>query len=127
MHSSRSVRSSSQSGFMLMEVLIAILVFSFGVLAIVGLQATMKKHATDARFRAIASEVAAERVAQVWANASTPPANFLENATDISNQLPNGTRTVTQPVANQFQVTVTWQQPGNDPHQFVTVFYVNGA
>ena len=111
----------------MLEVMIAIVVFSFGVLAIVGLQATMKKHATDARFRAVASEVAAERIAQMWANASTPPVSFLESATDISNQLPSGTRTVTQPTANQFQVTVTWQTPGNDQHQLVTVFYVNGA
>lgn len=112
----------SQSGFLLLEVLIAILVFSFGVLAIAGLQATMVKNTTDGQFRAIASQVAEQRIADRWTNPAEP---MVEADTDISAILPAGTRTVAQ-VGNQYQVTVTWQQPGGDIHQFTTVAYVGG-
>lgn len=112
----------SQSGFLLLEVLIAILVFSFGVLAIAGLQASMVKNTTDAQFRAIASQVAEQRIADRWTNPAEP---MVEEDTDISAMLPAGTRTVVQ-VGNQYQVTVTWQQPGGDLHQFTTVAYVGG-
>lgn len=113
----------SQSGFLLLEVLIAIVIFAVGILAIVGLQATMVKNSTDARYRAIASQVAEQRVAQQWAN---PAGSIAEADTDISTVLPSGTRTVTQ-VGNSFQVTVTWQQPGGDQHQFRTIAFVAGG
>lgn len=112
----------SQSGFLLLEVLIAILVFSFGVLAIAGLQATMVKNTTDGQYRAIASEVAEQRIADQWSN---PAGSIVEADTDISAILPAGTRTVVQ-VGSRYQVTVTWQQPGGELHQFTTVAYVGG-
>ncbi|MBT9523221.1 MAG: prepilin-type N-terminal cleavage/methylation domain-containing protein [Dechloromonas sp.] len=112
-----------QSGFLLLEVLIAIVIFSVGILAIVGLQATMVKNSTDARYRAVASQVAEQRIAQQWA---APTQSIAEADTDISGVLPSGTRTVIQ-VGNRFQVTVTWQQPGGDQHQFNTIAYVAGG
>lgn len=112
----------AQSGFLLLEVLIAILVFSFGVLAIAGLQASMVKHTTDGQFRAIASQVAEQRIADRWTN---PNVSIVEADTNISAILPGGTRTVLQ-VGNRYEVTVTWQQPGGELHQFTTVAYVDG-
>ena len=116
------VGKGEQSGFMLLEVLIAVLVFSLGILAIVGLQATMIKNANDGRYRAIAAQVAEQRIAQRWAN---PGVDLTENDTDISAILPSGSRSVVQ-AGNQVRVTVTWQQPGNDIHQFTTVAFVDG-
>lgn len=112
----------SQSGFLLLEVLIAILVFSLGVLAIAGLQATMVKNTTDGQFRAIASQVAEQRIADQWNN---PAASIVEEETNISTVLPAGTRTVVR-VGNRYEVTVTWQQPGRQVHEFKTVAYVAG-
>lgn len=103
-----------QQGVALLEALIAILIFSFGVLGIVGLQATMVTNTTDAKYRADASYIAQQRIGQMWAD----PANavgYLEADTDISDRLPGGLRTVTQPVAGQFQVTVGWTAPGETP------------
>ncbi|TXT30916.1 MAG: hypothetical protein FD131_1403 [Rhodocyclaceae bacterium] len=117
----------SQSGFLLLEVLIAIVIFAVGILAIVGLQATMVKNSTDARYRAIASQVAEQRIAQQWA---APAVQITDTDTDISNVLPNGTRTIVwgaPPNQNQLTVTVTWQQPGGDQHQFTTVARVAGG
>lgn len=103
-----------QQGVALLETLIAILIFSFGVLGIVGLQATMVTSTTDAKYRADASYIAQQRIGQMWAD----PANavgYLEADTDISDLLPGGLRTVVQPVAGQFQVTVGWTAPGETP------------
>lgn len=119
----KSNETKFQSGFLLLEVLIAIVIFSVGILAIVGLQATMVKNSTDARYRALACQVAEQRIAQQWA---TPAQSIVEADTDISGVLPSGTRTVTQ-VGNRYQVTVTWQLPGRDQHRFDTVAYVAGG
>jgi len=111
--------------------MVAILIFSIGILAVVGLQAVMIKNSTDARYRAIASYVAEQRIGEIRTYVGNPTsaniANFLENATDISGMLPAGTRTVTQPVAGRIQVVVTWQQPGSDQHRLTTVAHVTGG
>lgn len=117
-----------QGGVVLIEVLVAILIFSMGVLAIVGLQATMIKSTADAKYRADASYIAQARIGQMWAD----PANavtYVEANTDISTLLPAGRRTVTQVSAGQFQVTVTWQQPGPDAttRNFTTTAYITGG
>lgn len=46
---------NAQSGVVLLEALIAVLIFSFGVLGIVGLQATMLAGVADAKYRTEAS------------------------------------------------------------------------
>ncbi|MEI7613152.1 MAG: prepilin-type cleavage/methylation domain-containing protein [Betaproteobacteria bacterium] len=119
---------ATQQGIVLLESLIAILIFSFGVLAIVGLQASMIKSTSDAKYRSEASYIAQQRIGQMW----TDPGNlstYIETATDISTLLPGGTRTVTQPTAGQprFVVTVTWQQPGQDAHSFSTIASIVGG
>ncbi len=121
---------SPQEGVMLLEALIAILIFSLGILAIVGLQATMIKNTSDAKLRSEASYLAQERIGQMW---TTDPANlstFLEAApgTDISAQIPGGLRTTTNPSPGQYQITVSWQEPGsNQPrHSFTTTVTVAG-
>lgn len=116
---------SAQQGVVLVEAMIAILIFSMGVLAIVGLQAAMVKNTSESKFRADASYIAQQRIGAMWAD----PANlstYLENATPIS-ELPNGTRTVTQPTTGQFVITVTWQQPGEAQHNFTTIATITGG
>lgn len=118
--------NTSQNGVVLIEAMIAILIFSVGVLGIVGMQANMIKNTADSKFRADASYIAQQRIGQMW----TDPGNlvtYLEVDTDISNLLPNGTRTVTQPVAGQFVVTVNWQQPGEGAHTFTAVASIAGG
>ena len=50
---------NKQSGVMLLEALIAILIFSLGVLGIVGMQASAVKASRDAKYRADAGLLAA--------------------------------------------------------------------
>lgn len=111
-----------QAGFLLIEVLIAILVFSVGILAVIGLQAQMAKNSTDARYRAVASMVAERHLAKMWGDQANLSAYLT--TTSVS-QLPEGQMTVSQPVANRFQIEVQWHQPGQDeggpPHRLVTL------
>jgi type IV pilus assembly protein PilV len=121
-------RKSTQQGVVLLEVMIAILIFSIGVLAIVGLQATMIKNTADAKYRSDASYIAQQRIGQMWADPSNL-ASYVETNTDISSLLPSGTRSVTQTAAGQFTVTVTWQQPGPvaTTHNFTTTVSITGG
>lgn len=122
----------SQQGVVLLEALIAILIFSMGVLAVVGLQAAMIKNSTDAKFRSEAGLIAQQRIGLIW----TDPANssaFLESApgTDISTVLPGGTRTTEQVSPGEFRVTINWTPPSETgspvTHTYVTVARVAGG
>ena len=56
----------SQSGVMLLEALIAILVFSLGVLGVVGMQGAAIGASSDAKYRTDAGLLASELVARMW-------------------------------------------------------------
>jgi type IV pilus assembly protein PilV len=58
-----------QQGVMLLEALIAILIFSIGILAIVGMQATAVRTVTESRSRAEAAVYANQLLGQIWADA----------------------------------------------------------
>jgi type IV pilus assembly protein PilV len=111
---------TGQQGVVLLESLIAILIFSLGILALVGLQAAMITNTSDARYRAEANYIAQQRLGEMWADPNNLGAH-LENNTDISALLPNGTRTVTQPGVGQVRVVVTWQLPGKPEAHNVTI------
>lgn len=119
---------SAQEGVALIEAMIAILIFSIGILAIVGLQATMIKNTADSKYRSDASYIAQARIGEMWADPANV-ASYLETNTDISSQLPGGTRTVTQLNPGQYQVTVTWVQPGTNgtTHTFTTIARIAGG
>jgi len=57
---------SAESGVMLLEVLIALLIFALGVLGLVGLQASAIKQSGQAKYRADATLLANELVGQMW-------------------------------------------------------------
>jgi type IV pilus assembly protein PilV len=57
----------AQSGVMLIEALLALLIFSLGVLGIVGLQSTATKISGDSRYRSEAALMANELVGKMWA------------------------------------------------------------
>lgn len=57
---------------MILEALIAILIFSLGILAIVALQAVSIKQAADAKYRTDASLLADELLAQMWTSDRVP-------------------------------------------------------
>lgn len=62
-----------QEGAMLLEALIAILIFSMGILALIGLQGVAIKQTSDAKYRADAAFLASQIISQMWAD---NPANI---------------------------------------------------
>jgi type IV pilus assembly protein PilV len=120
-YSKRFSQQPAQQGMVLLEAMIAIVIFSMGILALVGLQAAMIKNTVDSKFRADASYIAQQRIGAMWADPANA-ANYIEASTDISTLLPGGRRTVTQPVAGQpsYSVTVGWTEPGETPATLAT-------
>ena len=117
----------AQQGVVLLESMIAILIFSLGILALVGLQASMVKNTSDAKYRTDAAFIAQQRLGVMWADPDRL-ADYLEANTDISALLPNGKRTVTLPAAGgEVMVQVTWQLPGQDAHNFTTYARITGG
>lgn len=119
----------SQQGVVLLEALIAILIFSMGVLALVGLQAAMIKNTSEAKYRADANYIAQQRIGMMW----TDPDNVAAyiGTDNISDLLPNGVRTVTQPdpvnFPNEYRVTITWLVPGQTQHTFTATANIAGG
>lgn len=122
----RPVKSQrTQSGSIMIEALVSVLIFSMGILALVGLQGAMVKNSSDAKYRADASFIAQERLGRMWTD-PTNVANYVEEDTPVA-LLPNGKRTVTVGARRFATVTVTWQAPGMDEHRYVTSAYISAA
>jgi type IV pilus assembly protein PilV len=144
--SRRSLRNG-QSGVMLLEALIGILIFSLGILAMVGMQAMSIKLATDSRDRAEASNLATQLVGQMWLNRAalatyqysgigTEPAALTTWIAQVNASLPNAA--ATPPVVTvgasplgasagtQTTVTLRWNSPTDSTvHQYVMTAYIN--
>ncbi len=106
-------------GFTLIEVLISLLVFSFGLLGAAALQALAVQAATQNSDRSRAALLANEMVTMLWANQSATPADAdlaawkIKVSTPAVSGLPNGAGTVTacSGVANCAVIAVTWKAP----------------
>lgn len=66
--------AQTQAGVMLIEALIGILIFSIGILALLGMQGSAIKNTADARYRSEAAFLASRIVGQMWVDM-----NNLEN------------------------------------------------
>lgn len=128
---------SAQQGVVIVETMIAILLFSMGVLAIIGLQAAMVKNTGDSKTRAESANIAQQCIGELWAN---PTALACPNAAaNAAAVLPNGALAIAvvpiAPIAGlggggQFTITITWLQPGEPagapPHNYTTLASVAG-
>ncbi len=113
-----------QQGVSLIEVLVAILIVSFGLLGLVGLQARATQFSLGAEDRNRAALIANEIGSQmVMANEPTFPSTALDawnarisassGASGVTDNfyLPNGTVAVGT-AGRTSRITVSWQQPG---------------
>lgn len=144
-----------QEGSALLESLVAILVFSMGIIALMGLQAVSIKNSIDAKYRADASYFANQIIARMWVDREnidsyahyattgdstcTPggSASTLANVTNwtsqLANALPGATAdkqsiVITSPFSDvkQVKVTVCWKSPQEtETHNFVTTAQIN--
>jgi len=103
------------SGMVLLEVLISILLFSFGVLGLVGMQVIATQNSLNSQDRAIASILANDMVSQMWIKKS---GSIAAVAADINvwklkvqnSALSNAIGDVTQ-VGDIATITITWKAP----------------
>jgi len=119
-----------QSGLMLIEVLVSILIFSIGILGMVGLQVAATQNSANAEYRTMASGLANDIVSQMWLRKTANPANAgLSN--DITawksrvtaSRLPNANATVVRAADGITTITVTYKPPSKkstDNNQYVT-------
>jgi len=111
-----------QWGFSLIEVLVAMTIFSVGTLGLLGMYARSVTGFTDSKYRTDAALLADSLISDIWVNRANV-ANYAYNGgtasaavglwlNDVKATLPNGNAIVTvggNPV--QVNVTVTWQPP----------------
>jgi len=123
---------------MLLEGLIAILIFSIGILGIVGMQASTIKASRDAKFRADAGLLANELIGQMWvgnrdgatlqSNFQTGGAIYAPWAARVAAALPNADAATYPPLvtvtpgvvgppqtSSTVRVTVRWLAPNEVP------------
>lgn len=108
------ISRSKQSGVMLLEALIAILIFSLGILAIVGLQAAAIKSAGDAKYRTDASLLAGKLIAEMWTSdrtQATLQTNFQTGGTGYNTWINNDLCPASEPAALPGVCNVASNQP----------------
>jgi type IV pilus assembly protein PilV len=126
----------SQAGFSLIEALVAIVIFSIGILALIALQVTSVRQASNAKYRSDAALLANQLIGQMWVSDRTTTtlqtsfntggASYNTWAANVQAHLPGATASApTVVVAGDGQVTVNvfWKAPneqGSDPHHRYT-------
>lgn len=147
MKTKTSTARVQQRGVLLLEAMIAILLFSIGVLAVVALQANAIRNVTQTKYRSDAAFLADQLIGQMWANRTniasyaytggTPPAvmaSWVNQVKNVNTGLPQAATyppqvTVTStayagpPPYTTYQVSVTvfWKLPDDPaPHKYTS-------
>ena len=124
----------SQEGVMLIEALVAILIFTIGVIAVMGMQAVSIEQVSQAKYRTDASYFANQITGTMWVDqshlANYAAVGYVGRAgwdAVVASTLPAGTGTI---VVNGTLVTVTinWQQPNETvQRKYVAVANINAS
>ena len=136
--SKRAKPVDRQAGIVLLEGLIAILIFSLGILAVVGLQAVAVKQVGDARYRSEAALLANQLLGTMWVSdrtAATLQTNFNTGGTGYTAWLTTVAATLPGIAANPptvvvdgagtVTVTINWLAPSEAAntaaHRYVAI------
>ena len=133
--------ASQQKGVMLLEALVGILIFSIGILAMLGMQAVGIRNTIDSKYRSEAAYLANEIVGQMWVDrtnlasyddAGAGNARRTAWNTKVTTLLPQdlANPSTTAPMiaisSQQATVTVRWKPPGDSTvSKFVMVAQIN--
>lgn len=130
------------AGSVLLEALFGLLIFSMGILALVGMQATAVKQVSSGQYRVEASFLANDLLAQMWLGSRTPSsmasqyaspsgAAYLSWLDAVNAVLPGAVTHPPSVTVNtisgvqsphvEVMVTLRWQAPGEAVHQYVLV------
>ncbi len=126
----RPARRSQQRGAALIETLVAILIFAFGVLGVIGLQSSMTRAQTAAKFRGDAAYLASELTGTMWADIinvnqyDTGSGRCAAHARcqawldKVVAQMPGGTADLSSVAGGDVTVTINWAVPGEGTHRY---------
>jgi type IV pilus assembly protein PilV len=123
--------SAARRGFSMIEALVALLIFSFGILGLVGLQATMTQAQTAAKFRGDAAYLASEVIGSMWADFSNRAsyntggdceeyARCTAWLAKVADLLPSGTATIAVGLNNTVDVTIQWVESDQSRRTYTT-------
>jgi type IV pilus assembly protein PilV len=127
----KRINRQASKGIALIEALVAILILSIGILGLVGLQASMTRSQSSAKYRADAADLASEIIGTMWLdipnlpNYATPACvspHCQEWLGKVSAGLPNGVGQMSvtaTPTSSQVALTVTWSVPAEGTHSYV--------
>lgn len=131
-----------QQGVMLLEALIAILIFSIGILGLVAMQGTAINNISDAKYRTDAGFLADQLIAQIWVDRSnlasydyrsggTAPSVMTSWIAQVQAALPQSSTyppvVAVDAATGAVDITMKWMQPGSDtttPRQYRAVTLV---
>lgn len=127
-----------QQGFVLIDVLMSILLFSIGILGLVGLQSALTRSQMDSKTRADASYLASELMGQIWSNTlslssyTTSGCAAMDRCKEwqdkVASSLPQGSGTVnTDSASGNVTITISWTTPSGETHQYITQTTINQA
>ncbi|MGI4846600.1 MAG: type IV pilus modification protein PilV [Janthinobacterium lividum] len=132
-----AIFSKGQAGSFLLEGLVAILIFSIGILGLIGLQLSAIKQSSDASYRSEAAMYANELIGTMWVSDHAPAAlkasfeaggaGYLVWKNRVAASLPGVSDSSNLPqvsvdaASSTVTVKVFWQAPGAEPHNHVIV------
>jgi type IV pilus assembly protein PilV len=103
----RSAAKANQRGVMLLEGLIAILIFSLGILAMVGMQAVAIGHSSQSKYRTDASFLANKLIARMWVDTNANMSTYATGGVNFVDWKTNELDVYLPPGRNSATVTVT--------------------
>jgi type IV pilus assembly protein PilV len=125
-----------QRGIALIEAMVGIMIFAFGVLGLIGLQASMTKAQTGAKFRADAANLGNELIGQMWSDNAANLASYATErcesytrckdwAAKLEQSLPAADyKVVVDGNTGNVDLTIEWSQPGDGKHSYQTTAVV---
>jgi type IV pilus assembly protein PilV len=133
----RAKIGKSHAGIALIEALVSILIFTTGIVGLIGLQASLTRAQGDAKYRADAVALSGEIIGAMWNDSAdvasanlvnyastsdtacthTPCAQWIEK---VANQLPKGTAVIEADSTGVVTVRVSWTLPADGMHTYVT-------
>jgi type IV pilus assembly protein PilV len=129
-----------QQGVMLIEALIGILIFSIGILAMLGMQAVAMQATIDAKYRSEASYLANQIIGTIWVDrghiadyATTNPGTYDPRDAwkdEVARLLPgvDANAPTIEVDGSKVTVTVKWMRPGDSTaSQHVAIAEINGT
>ena len=123
----RRARSGHQRGATLIESLVAILIFSVGIVGNLGLMAQMTRAQGAAQWKSQASMLSSEIVAVMWADSEANLGGYTSNCSNqrctewkqkVARSLPGGTGAVELLGGSIVKVAIEWTIPGEGLHSY---------